>query len=203
MGIEFSKTRNLEGLDKSKLEKLNQQKEKDEEYKSPVEMKLDLIKNVSPEQLKYMMNKNLRYRESTILVEAAKNPIIIKESSLSKDIKIENKSNLDDKDVDRILNKHYKNIIKETEKYIDKQYDLMYDKNNPAPIPLKKCKKLIPESIYRIDVKTVNTPKYGDLICFEIWIDLHNAFSGHLINCDYYISADNYKYIDSEFSMNG
>ena len=79
----------------------------------------------------------------------------------------------------------------------------MYDKNNPAPIPLKKCKKLIPESIYRIDVKTVNTPKYGDLICFEIWIDLHNAFSGHLINCDYYISADNYKYIDSEFSMNG
>ena len=163
---------------------------------------IEKILNNSLEKCNKFLEGNIKH-ESTILVEAAKNPIIIRESSLSKDIKIENKSDLDDKDVDRILNKHYKNIIKETEKYIDKQYDLMYDKDNPAPMSLKDCKKLISEKIYNVDVRTMNTPKHGDVICFEISIDLGNAFSGHILNCDYYISADSYKYIRSEFSMNG
>lgn len=133
------------------------------------------------------------------IVEAAKNPIIIKESTL----KINNNTDLDDDTITKIFNKEYNNIIKETEKYIDKQYDLMYDKDNPAPMSLKNCKKFISEKIYNVEASTINSPKYGDIIYFDIWIDMSKAFAGHVIFCDYFVQLSTHKYIKSEFGMHG
>lgn len=60
------------------------------------------------------------------IVEAAKNPIIIRESSLSKDIKIENKSDLDDKKVKKIINKYYNNLLNDLKETINTLYDTWY-----------------------------------------------------------------------------
>lgn len=132
------------------------------------------------------------------IVEAAKNPIKMKST-----LKINNNTDLDDETITKIFNKEYKNIIKETEKYIDEQYKLTYDDKNSASISLEDCKKSIPEKIYHVEADTINSPKYGDLIYFDIWIDMSKAFAGHVIFCDYFVKLNNHKYIKSEFGMHG
>ena len=61
-----------------------------------------------------------------MIVHSSKNPIIIRESSLSKNIKIENKSDLDDKKVKKIINKYYNNLLNDLKETINSLYVTWY-----------------------------------------------------------------------------
>ena len=60
------------------------------------------------------------------IVEAAKNPIVLNEAEIIKNIEIKNKSDLKDNKVKKIANKYYDSLLKDLKETINTLYDTWY-----------------------------------------------------------------------------